>query len=71
MTPTERDDLLQQKGHFDADRGEIEKRYPSRVVGFVAGRLQVAETVQELFQAAQASHPGRMVYFEPIAFAVA
>jgi hypothetical protein len=66
MTPAQRDDLLEQKGHFDAGRAEIERRYPSRVVGYVAGQVQVADTVQELFRAAQATHPGKMVYFEPI-----
>jgi hypothetical protein len=32
----------------------------------VAGQVQVADTVQELFRVAQAAHPGKMVYFEPI-----
>ncbi len=68
MTTTQRDDLLEQKKHFDANRSQIEMQHPSRVVGYVAGCVEVTDTVQELFQKARTSYPDKMVYFEPIGF---
>jgi len=32
--------------------------------------MEVTDTVQELFRTAEASYPGKMVYFEPIGFSV-
>lgn len=68
MTLPQRDDLLEQKRHFDADRAEIEQRFRHQVVGFVDGTRQVGATVQDLLAQAQRSYPSRMVYFEPIGF---
>ena len=68
MTPQQRDDLLEQKRHFDADRIEIERQFPHRVVGYVNGLRKVSNSVQELLAQAQRSYPSRMVYFEPIGF---
>jgi hypothetical protein len=65
MTPAQRDDLLEQKNYFDANRSEIEARHHLRVAGYVAGRLEAADTVQELFAKVQTTYPGKMVYFEP------
>ncbi len=59
-------DLLIQKAHFDSRRHKIEKQYQYRIVGFVNGQMQVADTVQELLVKAEASFPGKLVYFEAI-----
>lgn len=68
MTRQQRDDLLEQKRLFDADRGEIEQQFQHRVVGYVNGTRKVSNNVQELLAQAQQSCPTRMVYFEPIGF---
>jgi hypothetical protein len=58
-------DLLIQKAHFDAQRAEIERDHRNRVVGFVAGRMKVANTVQEILGHGRR---GKLVYFEAIGF---
>ncbi len=68
MTVQQRDDLLEQKQHFDANRTEIERQFPNQVVGYVSGTRKVTATAQELLAEAQRSYPSRMVYFEPIGF---
>jgi hypothetical protein len=70
MTPQQRDDLLEQKGYFDQHRAEIEQQHPDRVVGYVNGTRDVGGTVHELLSRAKERYPGRMVYFEPIGFAL-
>lgn len=57
--------LLTQKAHFDARRDEIERRYRNRVVGFVSGRMKVANAVQDVLRHARR---GQLVYFEAIGF---
>jgi hypothetical protein len=66
MTHAQRDDLLDQKRLFDAHRAEIEQQHQHRVVGYVSGQREVTDTAQGLFALAHRSHPGRMVYFEPV-----
>jgi hypothetical protein len=66
MTRGQRDDLLDQKRHFDMHRGEIERLFQLQVVGYVGGSREVDATVQELLARLKRSHPGRMVYFEPV-----
>ena len=68
MTVEQRDDLLEQKRHFDLQRSEIEQQFPHLVVGYVSGTRTVGANVQELLAQAQQSYPKRMVYFEPIGF---
>jgi hypothetical protein len=68
MTAEQRDDLLQQKQHFDAARGEIEQQFRHQVVGYVNGRREVDPPAQQLLAQAQRNFPGRMVYFEPVGF---
>lgn len=68
MTLQQRDDLLEQKQHFDMNRMEIEQQFPNRVVGYVNGIRKVSSSVQGLLAQAQQSCPNRMVYFEPIGF---
>jgi hypothetical protein len=68
MTPRQRDDLLEQKDLFDQARAEIEHLYPHRVVGYVSGERHVGGSLHELLAQARQSHPGRMVYFEPVGF---
>jgi hypothetical protein len=68
MTIEQRNDLLEQKRHFDASRAEIERQFAHQVVGYVGGTRKVAATVQELLAQIQRSNPSRMVYFEPIGF---
>jgi hypothetical protein len=68
MTPEQRDDLLEQKNHFELHRGEIERLYQQRVVGYVNGRREVGGTVQEVLASAQKVYPGHMVYFGPVGF---
>lgn len=68
MTLQQRDDLLEQKRHFDSNRTEIERQFPHQVVGYVSGMRKVGATAQELLAEAQRSYPSRMVYFEPIGF---
>jgi len=58
-------DLLIQKAHFDARRPEIERRYRNRVVGFVGGRMKVANTVQDVLRYGTRA---KLVYFEAIGF---
>jgi hypothetical protein len=70
MTSQQRDDLLEQKGHFDQHRTEIEQQYPCRVVGYVNGTREVGGTIHEILNRAKERFPGRMVYFEPIGFAL-
>jgi hypothetical protein len=68
MTPRQRDDLLEQKEHFDRAWAEIEQLHPHQVVGYVSGERQVGGTLHELLAQARQSYPGRMVYFEPVGF---
>jgi hypothetical protein len=68
MTRQQRDDLLEQKGCFDHNRAEIERHCQNQVVGYVSGMQKVSATVHELLGQAQRTHPGRMVYFEPVGF---
>jgi hypothetical protein len=68
MTPQQRDDLLEQKGHFDRHRAEIERQHPQQVVGYVNGTCQAEPTVHRLLDRAKERYPGRMVYFEPVGF---
>ncbi len=68
MTVQQRDDLLEQKQHFDSNRTEIERQFPNQVVGYVSGKRKVGANAQELLAEAQQSYPSRMVYFEPIGF---
>jgi hypothetical protein len=68
MTLEQRDDLLEQKQCFDQNRAEIEKCCQQRVVAYVAGIRQTGATVQGTLDQARRTHPGRMVYFEPVGF---
>jgi hypothetical protein len=68
MTAQQRDDLLEQKDHFDEHRAEIEQQYRYRVVGYVNGTREVGGTVHEVLNKAKERFPGRMVYLEPIGF---
>lgn len=64
MTQQQRDDLLEQKRHFDRHRIEIEQTHSNQVVGYVSGTRQVSASVHELLDQVQQGYPGRMVYFE-------
>jgi hypothetical protein len=68
MTVTQQADILEQKDHFDRNRADNERRYRHQIVGYVNGEREVSATVQELISRTRERHPGRMVYFEPIAF---
>ncbi len=68
MTPRQRDDLLEQKMHFESDRDQIKRLYPQQVVGYVNGTREVGNTAQQLIASANRRYPGRMVYFEPVGF---
>lgn len=68
MDPLQRDDLLKQKSHFDADRTQIQQMHPHQVVGYVDGRRVTGGTVREILNQASQYFPGRMVYFEPVGF---
>jgi hypothetical protein len=68
MTLDQNQDLLVQKGQFDADRQRIERELRGTVAGYIAGVLRSADTVHELLRQANDFAPGRMVYFEPIGF---
>jgi hypothetical protein len=67
MTPAQRTDLLDQKDHFDRNRTENELLFPHRIVGYADGKREVSGSVQDLLNRVQQQHPGRMVYFEPMA----
>src|SRR5437879_3156133 len=68
MTVYQKDDLLNQKQHFDADREEIQRSFQHLVVGYVSGTRQVDATVDKLLLNARKIFPDRMVYFEPVGF---
>ena len=68
ITADQMKDLVSQKARFDADRNDIERNYQHKVVGYANNKLLVGDTVQELFQKANSSAPGKMIYFEPVGF---
>jgi hypothetical protein len=70
MTTAERDDLLDQKQLFENNRSTIESEYDRRIVGYVAGLQLISETIHELIDSAKGKYPNKMIYFEPIGFAI-
>jgi hypothetical protein len=70
MSEAQLQDLLIQKAHFDAQRPSIERDYRNLVVGFVNGQMHRSGRVHSLMAEARKTHPGRLVYFEPIGFKI-
>jgi hypothetical protein len=68
MTPSQRQDLLNQKSFFDRQRFLIGREYRNQIVGFVSGQMRVAQEIHALLNASRTEFPGKMVYFEPIGF---
>jgi len=60
----EYDDLLEQRRLFDKERDDIQNKYRGHFVGFIAGDLFVAKSVQEML--GNARNTGRQVYYEAI-----
>ncbi|MGQ0682031.1 hypothetical protein [Bradyrhizobium sp.] len=72
MTDKQMSDLLQQKVLFDQEIGSGEsparQEYRLQIVGYVAERRRVSNSIHKLLRRAKEEFPGRMVYFEPIGF---
>lgn len=68
MLPSQRDDLLDQKGYFDRNRAGIQQNNPNEVVGYVDGTQVTGRTVHEVLRKARQQYSGKMVYFEPVGF---
>jgi len=70
MDPLQREELLGQKGQFDQERRRIERQHQGRVVGYAGGQEFVADGVHELLRQVRSVTPDRLVYFEPVGFAL-
>jgi hypothetical protein len=68
MLAPQRQDLLKQKGHFDAQRIGILREYSGQIVGFAADERFVSNDLHDLLATIKSKLPGRMLYFEPVGF---
>jgi len=60
-------DILEQRRVFDSERPRLELEYDGLAVGFIAGQLFAAESIDLLLDQT-AENDERMLYFEPIGY---